>query len=309
MPREQRRRLTLQRLLKGLGYWPLRPLLWLLGNVPFGVLYAFSDFMRWAVCDAIGYRRRVIHDNILIAFPDRSEAEREVIRQEFNRNLIDNFVEALPLRFGPRQRILARISHTVTPEAAELLARHPNVVIAQGHMGQLEWSCYVARVTGRPTYYVYKELQHPDFDRLMFDTRSATGSVLYEMGDARAFIAEHVQRPGAFAFIADQSPMAGRGIWVNFFNRPTAFFEGIEKFARQYQMPVLFHTVRQRGRGCYDWALEVLVTNPAELPPGGIVARYAHRLEADIRAQPALWWWSHKRWKHTPPPDVQLPIV
>ena len=31
-----------------------------------------------------------------------------------------------------------------------------------------------------------------------------------------------------------------------------------------------------------------------------------NRLEEDIKETPALWLWSHNRWKHEPPKDLSL---
>ncbi|MDH5226972.1 MAG: hypothetical protein OEW50_06130 [Gammaproteobacteria bacterium] len=40
------------------------------------------------------------------------------------------------------------------------------------------------------------------------------------------------------------------------------------------------------------------LTAPAEKPAAGeTTERYARALERDITADPAGWWWSHKRWK------------
>ncbi|MBQ1953810.1 MAG: hypothetical protein II361_05145, partial [Alistipes sp.] len=38
---------------------------------------------------------------------------------------------------------------------------------------------------------------------------------------------------------------------------------------------------------------------------GEITRRYAKMLEAEIVANPAMWMWSHRRWKHTPPAELQ----
>jgi len=39
--------------------------------------------------------------------------------------------------------------------------------------------------------------------------------------------------------------------------------------------------------------IEIPIDNPAVEP----VVRYAQLLEENIREQPELWLWSHKRWK------------
>jgi KDO2-lipid IV(A) lauroyltransferase len=40
-----------------------------------------------------GYRKDIVMNNLGIAFPEKTTAEREQIAKQFYRNLIDNFIE------------------------------------------------------------------------------------------------------------------------------------------------------------------------------------------------------------------------
>ncbi len=44
-------------------------------------------------------------------------------------------------------------------------------------------------------------------------------------------------------------------------------------------------------------SLEPLVAAGEQLPEGGMIDRYAKRVEAQIRAHPADWLWAYRRWK------------
>jgi KDO2-lipid IV(A) lauroyltransferase len=55
--------------------------------------------------------------------------------------------------------------------------------------------------------------------------------------------------------------------------------------------------MRRTGRGSYDVVIEPLTEAREKLDEGAITERYARHLERDIVAEPAGWWWSHKRWK------------
>ena len=46
---------------------------------------------------------------------------------------------------------------------------------------------------------------------------------------------------------------------------------------------------------------ELLCENPASTKKGEISEMHTRRLEEDIKKQPELWLWSHKRWKHKRP--------
>ena len=55
--------------------------------------------------------------------------------------------------------------------------------------------------------------------------------------------------------------------------------------------------MRRRRRGYYEVSAEPLAQGGEALAPGELTERYARRVEAQIRAAPPDWPWSHKRWK------------
>jgi KDO2-lipid IV(A) lauroyltransferase len=55
--------------------------------------------------------------------------------------------------------------------------------------------------------------------------------------------------------------------------------------------------MRRRGRGRYEIELEPLTVAGEKPAAGAPTERYARVLERDITADPAGWWWSHRRWK------------
>src|SRR5690554_190940 len=80
-----------------LGFYLGYPLLWFLGWLPLEVLYRLSDLFFLLVA-ALGYRKKVIDKNLLMAFPEKSQEERATIRRRFYRHLADLFVETLVLQ-------------------------------------------------------------------------------------------------------------------------------------------------------------------------------------------------------------------
>lgn len=57
------------------------PLLWLISILPFPILYLLSDGIYVLVYHIIGYRKKTVKENIAIAFPNLSVAERLVIEK------------------------------------------------------------------------------------------------------------------------------------------------------------------------------------------------------------------------------------
>lgn len=51
--------------------------------IPFPVLYALSDFLNWSIYGIFGYRKKVVFENLKLAFPEQSEAERAALAKAF----------------------------------------------------------------------------------------------------------------------------------------------------------------------------------------------------------------------------------
>ena len=100
--------------------------------------------------------------------------------------------------------------------------------------------------------------------------------------------------------LSDQSPSnPHKSYWTQFLGRDTAFLYGAEYFARKYNYPVLYYSVRKVKRGYYEVTFSPLCEKPEEVPQYSIVENYVRRLEQEIQAAPQYWLWSHRRWKLT----------
>ena len=51
------------------------PLIWILSRLPMGALYLISDFLYFLIYYIFGYRKKVVLENLELAFPDRKEKE------------------------------------------------------------------------------------------------------------------------------------------------------------------------------------------------------------------------------------------
>jgi KDO2-lipid IV(A) lauroyltransferase len=88
-------------------------------------------------------------------------------------------------------------------------------------------------------------------------------------------------------------------LWLRFLGRDTAFFPGPAEIARICQYATYFVGMQRIARGRYRTRV-ALIAQPGEaLDTREFTARYAAQIEMDIRASPADWAWTHRRWKLT----------
>ena len=74
-------------------------------------------------------------------------------------------------------------------------------------------------------------------------------------------------------------------------------FLGAERFAKEYDLPVLYAYVNKIKRGYYETKIVILENEPAQTSDGEITDKHTGRLEQQIKETPQYWLWTHKRWK------------
>jgi KDO2-lipid IV(A) lauroyltransferase len=67
----------------------------------------------------------------------------------------------------------------------------------------------------------------------------------------------------------------------------------------------VYISITRPRRGYYHMRVEALVPDPKNTGEGNITEIHTRRLERDIRNNPDLWLWTHRRWKHRRPPNAQ----
>ena len=78
-----------------LVYLLIFPLLWIISKLPFRVFYLVSDLVCFVTYNVIGYRKKVVRNNIKLALPQLSDKERLVIEKKFYTHLCDLFLEMI----------------------------------------------------------------------------------------------------------------------------------------------------------------------------------------------------------------------
>ena len=72
-------------------YYIVYGLLYFFSLMPWFLLYGISDMLAFLTYYVFGYRKTVVLNNLAIAFPEKSEAERKKIAKQFYRNFSDTW--------------------------------------------------------------------------------------------------------------------------------------------------------------------------------------------------------------------------
>jgi Kdo2-lipid IVA lauroyltransferase/acyltransferase len=273
--------------------------IYLFSLLPFWFLYFLSDCLYYLIYYVLGYRRKVVRLNLTRSFPEKSLQEIITIEKKFYHYIIDFFLEMLKCFSITKAELQKRLIIKDNQILHELYKQNKNVIISMGHYGNHEiLNIGLFHVIPHLGQAVYKPLKNPQFDIFFKQMREKTGGKMIAMQDAQFEISKPKDRPFSFFLVNDQSANPDNKAYrTTFLNQETFYFKGPERFAKAYDIPVVYCRMDRTRRGYYDVYFELITDKPMEVPAGEILEIHSKKLERDIIRKPELWFWSHKRWK------------
>ncbi len=282
-------------------YYLALPFLYLISMLPYFIFYGFSDILFFILYFVIGYRKKVVRQNLKNSFPNKTEKELREIEKKFYRFLTDVTLETFRGLTKSKKWMAAHC--TMSPKAQKLFDSlyHENksMLTAMGHFGNWEMAgSSFGILCKQPLYVIYHPISNKYFNQLMIKLRSRFGNIPVSMRDTPRAIVKLKNECSGMCFINDQTPPPENAYWTTFLNQDTPIYTGIEKIAQKTNLPLLYVGVQRVSRGYYTVHAELLAENCAQTKEGELTELHTRRLEKDILAKPETWLWSHKRWKH-----------
>ncbi len=293
--------------LRNILYSPIYLLLHLLALLPLPVLYVISDLIYFIVYRVVGYRRKVVRENLAGTFTQKSEAERRKIEKDFYRHFADYMVETIKLLHISDKEMRRRMEFVNAEILEKYAAEGRSVMLMLGHYGNWEWvpsvTLWCNEIADLQLGQLYRPLRNKWFDNFFLQLRSRFGTHSIPKAEAFRTLVTYRRnnRSAIVGVIADQTPSRRNIHYRTHFLRPqTAVLTGFEKIARKLDMVLVYVDVEVVKRGYYRAELQLLEDNPAGCPDNDITERYIRAMERTILRAPHAWLWTHKRWKHAP---------
>jgi KDO2-lipid IV(A) lauroyltransferase len=284
-------------------YWILYAFAWLIAWLPLRALYLFSDFAYLIVYYIIGYRKKVVRENLKNSFPEKSEKELRMIEKRFYHFFCDIFIEAIKKMHISESQMRRRFAL----ENAELLNQYfehgKSIVFMTSHYGNWEWftTASLFLLPQYPVWQIYKRLNNKNFDRFMLVLRSKFRTRNIEAKTLLRQMVNHknTAQIGLYGFLSDQSPNR-RYVKesLQFLSQRTPVLTGAEDIAKKFDVVVVYGQVTRKKRGYYGLKAIPISLQPSETQHLEITRKYFELLEKDIKNCPELWLWTHKRWKN-----------
>jgi KDO2-lipid IV(A) lauroyltransferase len=277
--------------------------------LPFWVLYGISDFFYLLLRHVLKYRHKVITENLVNAFPQKTEKEISKIRNQFYRHICDIFFESIKIYSIPEKELEKRLNVTGYERANQYHTEKRSIIAMAFHYNNWEWTSYVQSKLSHQILSVYNPIRgNHALENFLVHNRERWGSKCVPVQNtARTAMAYQLKGITTGLWLAaDQTPSSKSKFWTLFLNQETPFFSGPEKIAIKGNLPMFFQHTKKVGRGKYVIEYSLLFDNPKDIEPKDILLAYIRKCEEIIRAEPQYYLWSHRRWKHTRPEGIEL---
>jgi len=252
----------------------------------------------------LGYRRKVVQNNLLRVFGEKTVQERQAIERGFYRYLGGLLWDLLTSLRRSGDDLIHDI-HLENPEVLrKASAEHRSVVLLTSHFGNWEW---IARRLAAERlvqfWFVYKPLGRPWAERWLRRWRERQGLVPVPIKEVRPRLKQVFENkapatPVALYLGADQSPTPhSRWIVGRFLGQRTLMYQGPEELSRAYGLRPVYVGIEPLEGGKYRVQLEEAPQGWELEPSGFLMQWYMDRLSEQIFRTPSFWLWSHRRWK------------
>jgi KDO2-lipid IV(A) lauroyltransferase len=283
----------------------MRLLGWILAHLPRRFVAALGAALG-ALLWSLGVRRRVVLDNLRLAFPEKTEAERRDIARRTFRNvgvMVPEFLRVPSLPPATLESIFVYEGWECL-EAAR--ARGKGIIAATGHFGNFEVLAAAHTLRGVPITMISRQMGKSGANDVWRKARLRSGveDLVVNKGQTLNAAIRSLKAGRVLGYVIDQNQPQRRAIFPTFFGVPAATSATPALLAMRTGAAVVFAVSVPLPDGRH----RVVIEGPLDPPDTGdrdadvlaFMQDLNDRLERFVRAHPEHWYWLHRRWKTRP---------
>ncbi|MEO6320552.1 MAG: lipid A biosynthesis acyltransferase [Polaromonas sp.] len=275
-----------------------------LAYVPLPVVRALGTALGWVLYALIGARRRVVHANFRVCFPELTKAERHKLALHTFVCFSQAWLDRAWLWHAPKACVQQRVR--LTGAVDELAGNEPTVIFLPHFVGlDAAWAA-TALAMPRPSTTIYTDQSNKRVDQWILQGRQRFGHLrLFGRIEGVKPIVAALREGQPLYLLPDMDFGPDESVFVPFYGVSTATVPSLSRFARLGRAKVVPLLPRLTADG---YEVQVL---PAwsEFPSGDALADTARmnaRLQDYIATMPAQYYWVHKRFKTRPAGEASL---
>ncbi|MES2768705.1 MAG: lysophospholipid acyltransferase family protein [Bdellovibrionota bacterium] len=251
--------------------------------------------------DVIRLRRKLVIQNISVAFPDWAMEKKISVGRQSVQHLCLSFFEYMIIyNYKPEMHSKyfdIHNEHIIRNQ----LQKGKGALLMTLHMGAIDFALVGFTGFGYKVNATLKRIKDVHIDKFVNDLRDKNGIKFIADRKNPFDIFRALKNNEAVVFVMDQHMGRPHGIQVDFFGKKAWTAAGLAAFAMKTQMPVipLYNFRRDDGKIAIDVLdpIELEVNVDREQNIKVMTQKYNDALEKIIRLHPEQWLWVHRRWK------------
>ncbi|UXU87752.1 lipid A biosynthesis lauroyl acyltransferase [Burkholderia sp. S-53] len=278
----------------------------LLALLPYGLTARLGDGLGWLLYQIPSGRKRIVHTNLKLCFPDWSDERREEVAGQHFRHAIRSYVERSYQWFASEQayRKLFTVESEVDLSDPDM---PPTLLLGFHFVGIEAGSMAINLALDRTCGSLYTPMKNPEIDAAAKAGRGRFGAELASRADSARTVLRWLRDRKPVMLGADMDYGLRNSTFVPFFGIPACTLTAVGRFAKTGHAQVLpfIGEVLPNYKG-----YRLKVFKPwANYPTGDddLDARRMNEfLEEQIPLMPEQYYWVHKRFKTRPPGEPSL---
>ncbi|MCW3168973.1 lysophospholipid acyltransferase family protein [Chryseobacterium sp. 09-1422] len=276
-------------------------ILYLISKMPLKILYIFSDIIFFLNYYFVGYRKKIITQNLKNSFPEKSDEEIAAIRKKFYLNFSDYLAETVKSFTMSKTETRVRMQHINQHLFHEAKAEGKNIILLAGHVFNWEWMNALATIIPQKNCHpVYRKVNSEFWETQMKKVRSKFGNDALEANEVILNIFRGKNDGDSiYLFVADQTPhVAHVNYGLEFLNQRTPAFIGYDKLATRMDLIFIYTEMKKVKRGHYQINYHKIEPEGEKFVNNEVVKKFHQLLENTIKKRPDNYLWSHRKWKY-----------
>ena len=209
----------------------------LFSKLPLKILYLFADCVFFVSYYIVGYRKKVVTENLKNSFPEKSDEEIRKIRRKFFLNFSDYIMETIKSFTISSNELRVRVQHLNQDVFHEAKKENKNVILLAGHVFNWEWYSALATVVPQEkSFPVYRKVQNSFWEEKVKSIRNRFGNEAIEAKE----VIRHIFRNSndgnsVYMFVADQTPHFSEITYgLNFLNQKLPLSSATTSFPQEW---------------------------------------------------------------------------
>ncbi|MEW9581332.1 lipid A biosynthesis lauroyl acyltransferase [Paraburkholderia sp. DGU8] len=281
-------------------------LLKLFALLPYGLVARLGDGLGWLLYQVPSRRKRIVHINLKLCFPEWSDERRNEVAQKHFRHAIRSYIERSVQWFGSARQLekLIQLDSAIDLTDPDL---PPTLFLGLHFVGIEAGSIFLNYSLKRQCGSLYQPMSNLELEQVAKAARGRFGADMASRADSARVVLRWLRERKPVMLGADMDYGARNSTFVPFFGVPTCTLTAVGRLAKvgRAQVVPFIGEVLPNYKG-----YRLRVFKPWDHYPTGDDDADARRMNAFLEEQipliPEQYYWVHKRFKTRPPGEPSV---